>query len=126
MAGDLNPGNWSGYRSEQRLASVSCADARFTVGSLLALLLVGAYLLGSIPFSQVVARLRGSICGTAAAATSASAIWTCRRLAMGADRWGLDGLKGLFPVLIAQNMGFGRGAAGWWGCIAVGHNWSVF
>jgi glycerol-3-phosphate acyltransferase PlsY len=39
----------------------------------------------------------------------------------------LDGLKGLFPVLIAQAMGFGRGAAGMVGLMAViGHNWSIF
>jgi glycerol-3-phosphate acyltransferase PlsY len=39
----------------------------------------------------------------------------------------LDGLKGLFPVLIAQGMGFGKGAAGMVGLMAViGHNWSIF
>jgi glycerol-3-phosphate acyltransferase PlsY len=39
----------------------------------------------------------------------------------------LDGLKGLFPVLIADAMGFGKGAAGLVGLMAVvGHNWSIF
>jgi glycerol-3-phosphate acyltransferase PlsY len=38
-----------------------------------------------------------------------------------------DGLKGLFPVLIVQNAGFGKGAAGMIGLMAViGHNWSLF
>jgi len=39
----------------------------------------------------------------------------------------LDGLKGLFPVLLAQGVGFGKGAAGMVGLMAViGHNWSMF
>jgi glycerol-3-phosphate acyltransferase PlsY len=38
-----------------------------------------------------------------------------------------DGLKGLFPVMLALDMGFGKGAAGMVGLMAViGHNWSIF
>jgi glycerol-3-phosphate acyltransferase PlsY len=39
----------------------------------------------------------------------------------------LDGLKGLGPVLLAQSVGYGKGAAGMVGLMAViGHNWSAF
>jgi glycerol-3-phosphate acyltransferase PlsY len=92
------------------------------------LLLVGAYLLGSIPFAQVIARVKGidlRLVGSGnvgAGNLTREAGWP----------WGmaagiLDGLKGLFPVLIAQNAGFGKGAAGMVGLAAViGHNWSIF
>ena len=92
------------------------------------LLLVGAYLLGSIPFAQVVARLRGVDLRYVGSGNVGAGNLT--RVA--GWQWGLiggvlDGLKGLFPVLIAQGMGFGKGAAGMVGLMAVvGHNWSVF
>jgi glycerol-3-phosphate acyltransferase PlsY len=92
------------------------------------LLLVGAYLLGSIPFSQVIARVRGIDLRYVGSGNVGAGNLT--RVA--GWRWGLtggllDGLKGLFPVLIAQGMGFGKGAAGMVGLMAViGHNWSVF
>jgi glycerol-3-phosphate acyltransferase PlsY len=39
----------------------------------------------------------------------------------------LDGVKGLFPVLLADRMGLGPGAVGVVGIMAVvGHNWSIF
>lgn len=91
-------------------------------------LLVGAYLLGSIPFAQVIARVRGvdlryvGSGNVGAGNLSRTVGW----------QWGLaagvcDGLKGLFPVMLALDMGFGRGSAGLVGLMAViGHNWSIF
>lgn len=92
------------------------------------LLLVGAYLLGSIPFAQVFGRIRGLDLRDVGSGNVGAGNLT--RVA--GWPWGLaagvcDGLKGLFPVLVAQNAGFGKGAAGMVGLMAViGHNWSIF
>jgi glycerol-3-phosphate acyltransferase PlsY len=92
------------------------------------LLLVGAYLLGSIPFAHVLGRIKGldlRVVGSGnvgAGNLSRVAGWQ-----WGAAAGILDGLKGLFPVLMAQNAGLGKGAAGMVGLAAVvGHNWSIF
>lgn len=91
-------------------------------------LLVGAYLLGSIPFAQVIGRVRGI--DLRQVGTGNVGAGNLTRVA--GWPWGLaagvcDGLKGLFPVLIVQNAGFGKGAAGMVGLMAViGHNWSLF
>jgi glycerol-3-phosphate acyltransferase PlsY len=92
-------------------------------------LLVGAYLLGSIPFAQVAARLNGvdlRKVGTG----NVGAGNLSREVGWG---WGvvaaiLDGLKGLVPVWIARRTGVGGiGVAGLTGLAAViGHNWSLF
>jgi len=92
------------------------------------LLLLGAYVLGSVPFAQVLARFRGVDLrseGTgnvgAGNLTKTVGIW-----------WGvaaaiLDGLKGLLPVYLSMRAGLGPGAAGLVGVAAViGHNWSFF
>ena len=92
------------------------------------LLLVGAYLLGSIPFAQVIGRIRGIDLRLVGSGNVGAGNLT--RVA--GWPWGLvaglcDGLKGLLPVLLAQNVGFGKGAAGMVGLMAViGHNWSIF
>lgn len=92
------------------------------------LLLVGAYLLGSIPFAQVIGRIRGIDLRRVGSGNVGAGNLT--RVA--GWPWGLaaglcDGLKGLLPVLLAQNVGFGKGAAGMVGLMAViGHNWSIF
>lgn len=92
------------------------------------LLLMGAYLLGSIPFAQVLARLKGvdlrsvgtGNVGAGNLTKSAGAGWG---LAAGL----LDGLKGLVPVWLSLRGGLGPGAAGLVGLAAViGHNWSIF
>ena len=91
-------------------------------------LLVGAYLLGAIPFAQVMGRINGvdlrevGSGNVGAGNLTRQAGW----------QWGglaaiLDGLKGLIPVLVAKQMGLGPGAAGIAGIMAVvGHNWSIF
>lgn len=95
----------------------------------LPLLVAGAYLIGSIPFAQVLARLNGvdlRLVGTG----NVGAGNLSRSVGKG---WGiaaavLDGLKGLIPVLVARQwMGLGLGASGMAGLAAVvGHNWSIF
>jgi glycerol-3-phosphate acyltransferase PlsY len=92
------------------------------------LLLVGAYLLGSIPFAQVLARVRGlDLREVGSGNVGAGNLTRVAGWPWGAGAAILDGLKGLFPVLIAQGMGFGKGAAGMVGLMAViGHNWSIF
>lgn len=95
----------------------------------LPLLLGAAYLVGSIPFAQVLARVNGvdlRLVGTG----NVGAGNLTRSVGRG---WGvlaavLDGLKGLVPVLIARfGMGLGLGASGMVGLAAVaGHNWSIF
>ena len=92
------------------------------------LLLVGAYLVGSIPFAQVIARINGVDLRNVGSGNVGAGNLT-REVGMG---WGLvagvfDGLKGLFPVLIAREAGLGLGAAGLAGLAAVvGHNWSIW
>jgi glycerol-3-phosphate acyltransferase PlsY len=90
-------------------------------------LLAGAYLLGSVPFAQVAARVKGvdlREVGTG----NVGAGNLSRQVGWG---WGvavaiLDGLKGLLPVWIARRFGLGLGAAGLAGLAAViGHNWSI-
>ncbi len=92
------------------------------------LLLAGAYLLGSIPFAQVLARLNGVDLREVGSGNVGAGNLT-RNVGAG---WGLaagvlDGLKGLIPVLLLLRSGLGPGAAGLVGLAAViGHNWSIF
>ncbi len=92
------------------------------------LLMVGAYLLGSIPFSQVAAKINGVDLrkvgsGNVGAGNLKSEVGVWWALVAGL----LDGLKGTAPVLVAKSMGLGPGAAGLAGIAAVaGHNWSIF
>lgn len=92
------------------------------------LLLLGAYLLGSIPFAQVMARLKRVDLREVGSGNVGAGNLT-RSVGVG---WGvaaaiLDGLKGLVPVWIALRAGLGPGASGLAGIAAViGHNWSVF
>lgn len=92
------------------------------------LMLVAAYLLGSVPFAQVIARshgvdLRRVGSGNVGAGNVTSQI---------GKGWGLlaaflDCLKGFLPVYLARRAGLGLGASGMVGLAAVvGHNWSVF
>jgi glycerol-3-phosphate acyltransferase PlsY len=93
------------------------------------LLLVGAYLIGSIPSAQLLARLRGvdlrrvGTGNVGAGNLTHSVGW----------QWGLaagvfDGLKGLIPVLLARFvLDMGLGASGMAGLAAVGgHCWSIY
>jgi len=92
------------------------------------LLLLGAYLLGSIPFAQVLARVKGvdlRVAGTGnvGAGNLTKTVGSGWGLAAGL----LDGLKGLLPVWLCLKGGLGPGAAGLVGLAAViGHNWSIF
>jgi acyl phosphate:glycerol-3-phosphate acyltransferase len=92
------------------------------------LLMVGAYLLGSIPFAHVLGKVKGvdlrkeGTGNVGAGNLTRSVGW-----AWGGAAGILDGLKGLLPVLFAQSLGYGKGAAGLIGIMAVaGHNWSIF
>ena len=93
----------------------------------LGMLLVAAYLLGSIPFSQVFARLHGVDLRTVGSG-NVGASNLSHHVGWG---WGsaaavLDGLKGLVPVWLARAAGMPLGVAALGGLAAVaGHNWSV-
>jgi len=92
------------------------------------LLLVGAYLLGSVPFAQLLARTKGVDLRQVGSGNIGAGNLS-REVGFG---WGaaaavLDGLKGLFPVWIALKAGLGPGASGLAGVAAiVGHNWSIW
>jgi acyl phosphate:glycerol-3-phosphate acyltransferase len=92
------------------------------------LLVLGAYLLGSVPFAQVLARIKGVDLREVGTGNVGAGNLT-REVGKG---WGvlaavLDGLKGFFPVWIARKAGLGLGAAGLAGLAAVlGHNWSIW
>jgi glycerol-3-phosphate acyltransferase PlsY len=92
------------------------------------LLLVAAYLVGSVPFAQVLAKLRGVDLRHVGSGNVGAGNLT-KQVGMG---WGvtaglLDGFKGLIPVWLLRQTGMGIGAAGLVGVAAViGHNWSIF
>jgi glycerol-3-phosphate acyltransferase PlsY len=92
------------------------------------LMLLGAYLLGSVPFAQVLARVKGLDLrqvgsGNVGAGNLTKTVGPPWGLAAGV----LDGLKGLVPVWLGLRAGLGPGAAGLVGLAAVvGHSWSVF
>lgn len=92
------------------------------------LLLLGAYVLGSVPFAQVLARahgvdLRSDGTGNVGAGNLTKTVGPWWGLAAGV----LDGLKGLLSVYLTMRAGLGPGAAGLVGVAAViGHNWSLF
>jgi glycerol-3-phosphate acyltransferase PlsY len=93
------------------------------------LLLVGAYLVGSIPSAQLLARLKGVDLRQVGSGNIGAGNLTH---AVG-PQWGLaagvfDGLKGLVPVLVARYiLDMGLAASGMAGLAAViGHCWSIF
>jgi acyl phosphate:glycerol-3-phosphate acyltransferase len=95
----------------------------------LPLLLTSAYLVGSIPFAQVLARINGVDLRKVGTGNVGAGNLT---RSVGRS-WGilaaiLDGLKGLIPVLVARQwMHLGLAASGMAGLAAVvGHNWSIF
>lgn len=92
------------------------------------LLLVGAYILGSIPFAQVLARVRGIDLREAGTGNvGAGNLTSLTSIGWGLSAGLLDGLKGLVPVWLCLRGGLGVGAAGLVGLAAViGHNWSIF
>ena len=91
-------------------------------------LLAGAYLLGSVPFAHVLARLNGVDLRSVGSGNVGAGNLT-RQVGL---PWGvlaavLDGLKGLIPVWVALSAGLGLGASGVAGVAAVvGHNWSIW
>lgn len=91
-------------------------------------MLLGAYVLGSIPFAQFLARINGvdlrrAGTGNVGAGNLKKTVGVSWALAAGV----LDGLKGLIPAWLSLRGGLGPGAAGLVGLAAViGHNWSVF
>lgn len=92
------------------------------------LLLAGAYLVGSIPFAQVMAKLNGvDLRDVGTGNVGAGNLTREVGVAWGIAAAVLDGLKGFFPVWIARKAGLGLGAAGIAGLAAVlGHNWSIW
>jgi len=92
------------------------------------LLLLGAYLLGAIPFAQILARLNGiDLRKVGSGNVGAGNLKTSMGMAWAILAGVLDGLKGLIPVWLSLRAGLGPGAAGLVGVAAViGHNWSIF
>ena len=70
------------------------------------LMLVGAYLLGSVPFAQVLARLKGiDLRKVGSGNVGAGNLTSTVGLPWGIAAGVLDGLKGLVPVLICLQAG---------------------
>ena len=92
------------------------------------LLLAGSYLLGAIPFAQVMARINGvDLRKTGTGNVGAGNLTRTVGWQWGGLAAILDGLKGIIAVIIAKELGLGPGAAGFVGVMAVvGHNWSIF
>lgn len=91
------------------------------------LLLLAAYLVGSIPFAQLIAGAKGEdLRRVGSGNVGAGNLTRSIGLGWGAAAAVLDGLKGLLPVLLARKAGLGTGAAGMAGVAAVvGNNWSI-
>jgi glycerol-3-phosphate acyltransferase PlsY len=92
------------------------------------LMLLGAYLLGSVPFAQVLARVNGvDLRQVGSGNVGAGNLTKTVGLPWGIAAGVLDGLKGLVPVWLGLRSGLGPGAAGLLGVAAVaGHSWSIF
>ena len=92
------------------------------------LLLFVAYLVGSVPFAQLLARLHGiDLRTTGTGNVGASNLTDQTNAWWGAAAGLLDALKGFLPVWIAREAGLGLGAASIAGLAAVvGHNWSAW
>jgi acyl phosphate:glycerol-3-phosphate acyltransferase len=93
------------------------------------LLVVAAYVLGSVPFAQLLARLNGvDLRLTGTGNVGAGNLRESVGVGWAVTAAVLDGLKGLIPVLIARfALDLGLGASGVAGLAAVaGHNWSLF
>ncbi len=92
------------------------------------LLLLGAYLLGAVPFAQILARINGvDLRKVGSGNVGAGNLRTTVGLPWAILAGVLDGLKGLVPVWLSLRAGLGPGAAGLVGVAAViGHNWSIF
>lgn len=92
------------------------------------LLLAGAYLLGSVPFAQVLAKATGrDLRQIGTGNVGAGNLTREAGLPWGVAAAVLDALKGLLPVFVARQAGLGLGAAGLAGVMAViGHNWSIW
>ena len=95
---------------------------------------IGAYVLGSIPFGQIISRKVASIDITARGSGNIGATNVARELGM---KWGivtllLDMVKGLVPVLISMKHGGEGGSFSFIGpsvvglCALVGHQFSCF
>ncbi len=92
-------------------------------------LIIGAYLLGSVPTAYIAGRaLKGiDVRDYGSGSVSGSNVW------QSVSRWAIlpvgiaDISKGVIPVLIAQALGFTLAAQGIAGLAAIaGHNWSIF
>lgn len=92
------------------------------------LMLVAAYLLGAIPFAQLIARSKGlDLREVGSGNVGAGNVTSQIGKGWGALAALLDLLKGLVPVYLARKAGMGLGAAGLVGVAAiVGHNWSIW
>lgn len=92
------------------------------------LMLVGAYLLGAVPFAQIVARIKGiDLRKVGSGNVGAGNVTASIGKGWGTTAAILDALKGFLPVYLARKVGLGPGAAGMVGLSAVvGHNWSLF
>ena len=92
------------------------------------LLLLGAYVLGSIPFAQVLAAVkRLDLRSVGSGNVGAGNLGHTAGWGWGFTAGVLDGLKGLLPVWLCLRSGLGPGAAGLVGVASViGHNWSIF
>jgi glycerol-3-phosphate acyltransferase PlsY len=92
------------------------------------LLLLGAYVLGSIPFAQVMAAVkRLDLRSVGSGNVGAGNLGHTAGWGWGVTAGVLDALKGLLPVWLCLRSGLGPGAAGLVGVAAViGHNWSIF
>jgi glycerol-3-phosphate acyltransferase PlsY len=85
-----------------------------------ALIVVAAYLLGSIPFGYLIVRLKAGtdIRATGSGGTGATNVSRSAGKAAGVLTLILDGLKGVAAVLLARSVWSSAPEAGWWVALA--------
>lgn len=94
-----------------------------------ALAVVGAYLLGAVPFGLLVVRAASGrdIRNEGSGNIGASNVYRVAGPAVGVTVLALDLLKGLLPVVVSQRLGLDSATTIAAGLAAIaGHNWSVF
>ncbi len=92
------------------------------------LLIVGAYLIGSIPTGVIVGRMRGFDPRTVGSGNiGTSNVARAGGMSAAAITFAGDVLKGAIPVVVARTMGFPHATVAWTGFAAfLGSIWSVF
>jgi glycerol-3-phosphate acyltransferase PlsY len=88
---------------------------------------IGAYLYGSIPFIDIIAKMRSvDLKDVGSGNVGATNLMSVAGAPLAIVGWGLDASKGLLPVLVGNRLGLTRAGAGFAGvCGTLGQCWPI-